>query len=710
MKGKYLILWFSFFAVEGFAQIDTVTKSLQQIVVTATRTSKSIGDVPLPITVITQKQIQNLGFQKLTDVLQTQAGLQLSNNILGQSLQGYPNPFGNGIQLQGLDAGYTLILLDGMPMTGRNAGVLNLDRINVNNIKQIEIIKGPAASLYGADALAGVINIITKSNVSNTLNAQLHYGTNNTIGVNVSASLQSKKNNTQFFLSRFSSSGYDLDETIFGKTIDPSQNYTATIKNEYKISNSLILKNQLRYFTQKQFNNYLVDVNQQTQQVKGTSLEKDWGIQNELVRTINALSKLNARVYLTGYNNDAKVFLQKDNSLFDNSFLKQFFLKGELVYERTKNKATFLAGAGADYETINSSRYANKKELGNLYAFAQQEFIFKKMNIVAGLRLDKHRLFTAQLNPRVAASYKINSKLNINASIGRGFKAPDFRQQFLFFTNSIIGYTLLGVNELGSGLQQLKQQGQIDNSININPYLNIPNLLPETSLGFNAELKWSFLNNAKLTVGFFRNDINNLIERYNLPFTKTNGQAIFSYQNINKVFTQGATVSLQVNVNKKIAVNVGYQYLDAKDKDVLTQINNKQIVKRDPITFESRYTTKKEYGGLFNRSKHTATAQVTFTLPSQFTLNTRVIYNGKSGYADVNGNAILDDEREYTNEYFLAGLTLSKKINNAIQLQAGADNLLAHTDKLRLPHLSGRTYFITAIFNLEKIFKHSQIQ
>jgi outer membrane receptor for ferrienterochelin and colicins len=710
MKKRCLFFLLIFISVEGFSQVDTTSKSLQQIVVTATRNTKSIGDVPLPITVITQKQIQILGLQKSTDVLQTQAGLQLSNNILGQSLQGYPNPFGNGIQLQGLDAGYTLILMDGMPMTGRNAGILNLDRININNIKQIEIIKGPAASLYGADALAGVINIITKNSTLNTLNAQLHYGTNNNFGLNISSSFQTKKLNTQVFVSRFSSRGYDLDENIYGKTIDPSQNYSATIKNEYKISNSLLFRNQLRYYTQKQFNNYLVDVTQQQQLVKGTTVEKDWGIHSEVVKTINSLSKLNARVYITGYNNNAKVYIQKNDSLFDNSFLQQLFLKGELVFERTKNNNTFLTGGGADYETINSSRYANKKELGNVYAFAQQEFSNKKFNIVAGLRLDKHRLFTAQLNPRLAASYKINSKLQLNASIGRGFKAPDFRQQFLFFTNSVVGYTLLGVNELGSGLQQLKQQGQIDANTNINPYLTIPNLLPEISIGINAEVKWVVANNIKITAGFFRNDINNLIERYNLPFTKTNGQAIFSYQNINKVFTQGGTISLQANLNKKITVNVGYQYLDAKDKDVVSKINNKQIVKRDPITFVSSYTTKNEYGGLFNRSKHTATAQLTVQFPKQLILNTRVIYNGKLGYADINGNAILDDEREYTSDYFLAGLTISKKINNVIQIQTGADNLLVHIDKIRLPQLSGRTYFITANFNVEKLFKHSQIQ
>ena len=78
------------------------------------------------------------------------------------------------------------------------------------------------------------------------------------------------------------------------------------------------------YF-QKQFNNYLVDVAQQTQIVKGTSIEKDWAVHNELIKTLNKLSKLIAKIYLTGYANNAKVYVQKDNSLFDNTFLQHLW-------------------------------------------------------------------------------------------------------------------------------------------------------------------------------------------------------------------------------------------------------------------------------------------------------------------------------------------------------------------------------------------------
>jgi len=157
-KSLHIILFLFFFSPEIFAQKhgrDSVPKVLDEVIVTATRTENKVSNIPLPVEVISAKNIQRSGSQKLLDILQMQTGLVVANNPLGTSLQGYPNPFGEGIQMQGLDPAYTLILVDGEPLVGRNAGILNLGRIAIGNIKQIEIIKGPATCLYGSDALAG---------------------------------------------------------------------------------------------------------------------------------------------------------------------------------------------------------------------------------------------------------------------------------------------------------------------------------------------------------------------------------------------------------------------------------------------------------------------------------------------------------------------------------------------------------------------------
>ena len=682
---------------------DTLT--INEIVVTATRTEKSIGDIPVPVQVIGKKYIQQTGSQKLSDILQQQAGLVLADNPLGQSLQGYPNPFGSGIQMQGLDPAYTLILLDGEPLTGRNAGILNLGRIAVGNIQQIEIIKGPATSLYGSDALAGVINIITEKPDHNSTLLKVHRASNNTWGLTASNTIKTNKAALELFANRYSSGGYDLDENIYGKTADPYRNYSFAAKLFYNINARTELRSSVRLFTQKQFNNYLVYTSNQPEAVDGSSNETDWSINNQLQHRFNQKINLVSRLYLTGYRDNATVNLQKNDSLFDRSFLGQLLVKPELQLELGKNqKQQLITGIGYNYETINASRYASEKQFNSFYIYSQKEWLpLNNLNITIGARMDKHSLYKAQFNPKLAMAYKPSSRLTVMASVGTGFKAPDFRQQFLFFTNSLVGYTLLGANELNNGLIQLKQQGQIDASVDLSPYLTDHSLLPERSVGTNLGFRWNYSNDTKINFDVFRNDISHLIDRYNLPFTKTNNQSIYSYVNVNRVFTQGATVNVSQKLCSFLNLDAGYQYLDAKDKDVLQRIKDGAVVKRDPVTFESDYVKAKEYGGLFNRSRHSANVQLIYFNKHHW-LNARAsaVYRGRFGYSDINGDNILDDDREYVKGYVLLNANVSIAFRNGLRIQTGSENILGHEDKDKLPNLSGRTFFVNCSLDLQK--------
>jgi len=688
---------------------DTIT--IRETVVTATRTEKSIGDIPVPVQVIGRKYIQQTGSQKLSDILQQQAGLVLADNPLGQSLQGYPNPFGSGIQMQGLDPAYTLILLDGEPLTGRNAGILNLGRIAVGNIQQIEIIKGPATSLYGSDALAGVINIITEKPDHNSTLLKVHRASNNTWGLTASNTIKTNKAALELFANRYSSGGYDLDENIYGKTADPYRNYSFAAKLFYNIDARTELRSSVRLFTQKQFNNYLVYTSNQPEAVDGSSNETDWSVNNQLQHRFNQKTNLVSRLYLTGYRDNATVYLQKNDSLFDRSFLGQFLVKPELQLELGKKQnEQLITGIGYNYETIDASRYASEKQFNSFYIYSQKEWLpLNNLNITIGARMDKHSLYKAQFNPKLALAYKPTSRLTVMASVGTGFKAPDFRQQFLFFTNSLVGYTLLGANELNNGLIQLKQQGQIDPSVDISPYLTDHSLLPERSVGTNLGFRWNYSNDTKINFDVFRNDISHLIDRYNLPFTKTNNQSIYSYVNVNRVYTQGATVNISQKLCSFLNLDAGYQYLDAKDKDVLQRIKDGAVVKRDPVTFQSDYVKAKEYGGLFNRSKHSANLQLIYFNKHHW-LNARAsaVYRGRFGYSDINGDNILDDDREYVKGYVLLNANVSIAFRNGLRIQTGSENILDHEDKDKLPNLSGRTFFVNCSLDLNKIFSKNK--
>ncbi|MGG9970444.1 TonB-dependent receptor plug domain-containing protein [Ferruginibacter sp. SUN002] len=685
------------------------TAVLGEVVVTATRTEKSIGDIPVPIQVISKKFIKQTGAQKLIDILQQQTGLVISDNPLGQALQGYPNPLGTGIQMQGLDPGYTLILLDGEPLTGRNAGILNLGRIAVGNIQQIEIIKGPATSLYGSDALAGVINIISEKIKETKTALQIHHATNNTWGLTADQTIKTKKAGIQLFANRYSSSGYDLDKNIYGKTSDPYHNYTFAAKAFFDINSNNQIISSARVFTQKQFNNYLIYVNASPDTVKGNTTELDWSFNNQWTHTFNKKTKLFTRFFSNGYKNEANVYMQKTNSLFDRYFLNQFLYKPEIQIEiGDKQNQKFIAGVGCNFETVQSSRYTSTKHLTTSYLFAQKEWLLKNiLNITAGARYTKNNLFDAQINPKLSFAYKPTHKLKLILSVGTGYKTPDFRQQFLYFNNALIGYTLLGAQELASGLKQLKQNGEIAQDVDITPYLWKKSLSPEKSIGTNIGATYNLNNTTIFVANIFRNDITHLIERYNLPFVKTNGQSIFCYQNISKVFTQGLDINIQHNINETWTFNAGYQYLDAKDKDAVKNIKNRKVIQRDPVTYISTYTTMSQYGGLFNRSKHSANIQVIYTdKKTNISGSIRATYRGRFGYADINGSQILDDDREYVKGYTMLNLSINKTFVKGFELQIGSDNILNHTDRVKMPNLFGRTYFVNCNINLKQLLKN----
>lgn len=702
------IALFTRVSAQSKPQDDSVGKLLDEVVVTATRTENKVSNIPLPIQVISAKNIELSGSQKLIDILQMQTGLVIANNPLGTALQGYPNPFGDGIQMQGLDPAYTLILVDGEPLIGRNAGIINLGRIAIGNIKQIEIIRGPATCLYGSDALAGVINIITQEPIKNSARFQTHYGTNNTLGLTGSGAIVHKKLGLELFANRYSSDGYDLDKSIYGKTVDPFNDYSANAKLAYHIDDKTKFTLSGRFFTETQFNNYLIFPQAEPEIVKGKTIETDGSLFARLQHTINNKITYVASVYTTSYSNNASVFLQKNDSLYETIRLSDFMLRPELQVNIGKNPSSlFVTGGGFNYEKVNSTRYESVNNLNSGYLFVQKQFQLKnRTNIIAGARYDKNSLYQAQLSPKFAVAYKLKPNFILKGSIGGGFKAPDFRQQFLNFSNSLIGYTLLGANELSHGLQMLQQTGQINPDINLSNYQQNRHLSPEKSVGVNAGFDYTINNKAVAKVNLFRNDISNLIETYNLPFLKTNHQSIYSYMNLNKVFTEGLEASFSYNFNQHFSVFAGYQYLVAKDKEILQKIKDGELYKKDPITYQTTLVTKNEYKGLYNRSRNNANFRFQYyNILYKTTAYITAKYRGSYGFSGLNefqnGSAVYDDAMETVNGFVLLNATISKQIAAKWEVQGGIENMLNYTNKLLMPNIFGRSYFINVNFKLD---------
>ena len=126
---------------------------MDELVVTATRTKKLHSDVPIATEVVSKSEIARSGALTVSELLSQRSGVSLQTSVEGGSV----------LNLLGLDSRYILILKDGQPINGKFNNRVSLDQILTQNVEKIEIVKGPSSSLYGSEAMAGVINIITRN-------------------------------------------------------------------------------------------------------------------------------------------------------------------------------------------------------------------------------------------------------------------------------------------------------------------------------------------------------------------------------------------------------------------------------------------------------------------------------------------------------------------------------------------------------------------
>jgi outer membrane receptor for ferrienterochelin and colicins len=142
-------------------------------------------------------------------------------------------------------------------------------------------------------------------------------------------------------------------------------------------------------------------------------------------------------------------------------------------------------------------------------------------------------------------------------------------------------------------------------------------------------------------------------------------------------------------------VQLGYDYLEAKDRQVLRELEEGTVYRRENGR-DVRVPTS-DYAGLPGRSTHSGTVQLRYTYaPLALTAHVQGTLRGRTGYADRNGNGIIDADREYVEARTLWDLTLSKTFWNDLTLRAGGENLLGYTNPSRVPSLSGRRWFVEA--------------
>ncbi len=594
---------------------EDIAVELDPVVVTATKTPHRLSDSPVITELITREEIEATGAENVGEVLEYKSGVII-----------HRDGHGDGVQLQGLDSEYVLILIDGEPQIGRIAGKLDLARLSIENVERIEIVKGATSSLFGNAALAGVINIITRKatgplaiQISQNIEQYNNYDSRGTI------ELHQGNLNGLLSLSANSRNPIDFDTSDLTTTIDGYANITGSLRTEYTVTPTTNILLSGQYFIQDQEGisengpivfDRLGDI-ENISATLGIIREFDFvSIENV------ATSFFTGKIYLTRYDDVSTVINRNTEETTSQNINIQDLIKGEIQFDTTlwqKHQLTF--GSEIILENLQSQRInGGEREILTNSLFLQNEYRpFTPVAVVIGGRLDHHSEFGSHFSPKLSSLYKITDNLRIRASYGQGFRAPDFKNLYLNFTNVTSGYQVLG-----------------------NAYLQ-----PESSHNWNIGIDYHFSRVLMGRIHMYRNDLHNLIEAERIGQSVLGGSK-FEYQNINQAYTEGVDVEILLGSLGGFTSTVGYAYLRGADKNTGLP--------------------------LLNRSTHSTTLKFSyFHLKSGFRVDLRGRYASKWGFYD-DGDKILEPE-ELAPSYWLWNVRTSKSLFKLLKVSIGINNV-----------------------------------
>lgn len=520
------------------------------IVVTASASEQNLKDAPASISVITQEDLQKKPIQNLKDVLQEVPGVQLTNE--GDNRQ--------GVSIRGLDSSYTLILVDGKRVNSRTAvfrhNDFDLNWIPVDAIERIEVVRGPMSSLYGSDALGGVVNIITRKV------GKAWHGT-----LSLDSTIQENRDRGDSYNGNFFTSGPIVDDLLGVKVYgnlgkrekdkqEPSstsktgetpriEGYTARgVSTEFSWTPTSDQDILFGYgFDRQDRDSDSLNQNRMERQDYSISHNGRWDFGNSELRfygdKIDNLNPGNSQP-ITARNNslDGKLVLP----LGEINQLLTF--GGEWRHDKLSDPVNLTGGNSSD---TSASQYA---------LFVEDEWrIFEPLALTTGLRMDDHETFGDHWSPRAYLVYSATDTVTVKGGWATAFKAPSLLQLSPDWTS-----------------KSCRGSCQI---------VGTPDLKPETSESFELGLYYAgdegVLDGVTGSVTAFQNNVDDMIDinrtssRTDAPnypnfvgFDK-NGNPIFKYYNVNKARIRGVETEVKVPFNDQWKLTLNYTYNDGRD-------------------------------------------------------------------------------------------------------------------------------------------------
>jgi outer membrane receptor for ferrienterochelin and colicins len=533
-----------------------MTEGSYQTVITGSRTERSIEDAPVQTLVIGRREIEASGAQDLAELLDSIPGIQLDTN----------SQFGTGVEIQGLSSRHVLVLVDGERVTGRTGDRFDVTRLRLDNVAQVEIVKGASSALYGSEAMGGVIHLRTRrAGRPFEGNAEVRAGDQ---GFSGSASGATAGKDSLFRVT----AGFRHDEPYrlipdsIGTTGSGTDDTNVDLRAEHRFSEVFSVTATANYFHRE-----LVSVDQQDG--RRAVFDRQNRV-DQIFVTVGPRFRFSEDSSLAfslhgGYALDQLLQDQRGSSALDQLQRTQDVLvQGSAQFDQRISDHNLTVGVDLLHESVESPRLPDGSS-GRIRpaVFAQDDWqIADWFAVTPGIRADYDSWFYSQVSPKVAARAMPLKWLTLRASYGHGFRAPDFREMLLEFENPSVGYRVQGN----------------------------PDLRPEISRSTNVGATVQATDWLRFDVNFFHHDLENLILSVPLEDGGPTQTMIFGYENIGRAVSRGVETTVGLRVARQLRMDLGYTFTDARD---LT--HDRELDGRAPHRVTLSSTWRTEFGPTF---------------------------------------------------------------------------------------------------------------
>jgi len=523
---------------------DETVFVLEDIVVTATRTPHTLRDVPVETVVISKEDIERMNSQNIMDIL---------NDVPGFHTAYHDDIFGTytwEAKMRGMDfnSGYGLFLIDGQRAMGcgQSGGMgeygVGLNQIPVNMIERVEVVKGPGSALYGSDAMAGVINIITKKAPDKGEGwAGVSYGSYDVKRSNGDGSEEEAsgdRNMSQVYVGygdRISDRmGYLLHYNYEGAD-DISEDPLKSDRHSFMGKWDAQLADSLDLYTKLELSGYQ-KVDSRKEDSYRISLGADW--QPDEQHTIAIKGYTYKWDFVHGYPGYSYGY--------KNGYVG--YDQGEIQYTWFASKSNTLTGGGEiqeqgiDYtiENADGSIVTVDEDVRTASLYLQDEIVlFEKFTLIGGARFDDHSVFGSEINPKFSTMVRLRDTTTLRASVGRSFKSPTIRQLYYDVPYRHGGWYAQSNRDLE----------------------------PETAIGYTVSIE-QFLReeSIRMNLGYFRNNVDNMVISVDTG-ELYDGLPLMRYQNVEKAWTQGVEFMCHTCLSDRLSASLSYTYTDTEDEE-----------------------------------------------------------------------------------------------------------------------------------------------